>query len=77
MFPQGQTLEVLQDVAFKPLSGRKVSFKQGDLVCVTNPRHKQEQDGLVQIGRKGKAKINQGWYLNFEIIKTYFKTYEY
>lgn len=72
MFKQGQTLEAIQDVPFKPLSGRKIVILKGQRFMVTNSQCSQLNDKLVQIGREGKARIGQGHYLSFDLVTKFF-----
>lgn len=72
MFKQGQTLESNQNVTFRPLSGRKIVILKGQRFMVTNTQCSQIKDKLVQIGREGKVKIGQGYYLSFELIDKFF-----
>jgi hypothetical protein len=72
MFKQGQTLESNQDVTFKPLKGRRIVILKGQKFIVTNSQCNQLSNNLVQIGREGKAKIGQGYYLSFDLITKFF-----
>lgn len=50
--------------------GRACSVKIGDMFLVTNPRHMQDKG--IKIARAKKARLNEGYMLTIEQVKSLF-----